>query len=229
VLIGRRRQRLLRTSAGGERLGRVTGLSLAAHGLAAALLLLAGRMALPLLPEPATIEVVFGRGADEPGAAISGSGQSAPASAAPTPADSPLVSAGRQAAGDGPREAAGGLTAAATSPGDAPPQPRGGVDPRLEFEDADPTLVAAQADTGNRTPPYPDEAYQYNEEGTVVLRLHIASDGRVERVEIKQSSGSPWLDEAAQKTLGTWRFLPARRDGQPVRTYRDQPVHFLLQ
>jgi protein TonB len=121
------------------------------------------------------------------------------------------------------------VTAAAASSGDAPPQPRGGADPRLEFEDADPTLVAAQADTGNRTPPYPDEAYQQNEEGTVVVRLHIAGDGRVERVEIRQSSGSPWLDEAAQKTLGTWHFLPARRDGQPVRSYRDQPVHFVLQ
>lgn len=246
-VIRRQRQRLLRTSAGGERPSRWVWLSLAVHGLAAVLLLLTGLVPglqppEPAMIEPAMIEVVFGRSANAPGAAVSAIGQSAPANAAPVTADRPPLAESRDAAGDMNREvngdaaaeaigaATGMATAAAASPpGGAPPTPRGEGDPKLEFADADPTLLPAQADTGNRAPPYPEEAYRRDEEGTVVLRLHIADDGRVERVEITQSSGSPWLDEAAQKTLGTWHFRPARREGRPVRSYRDQPVRFVLQ
>jgi protein TonB len=233
-VIARRRQLLLQTSAGCERLGRWAWLSLAAHGLAAAPLLLAGLGTMPQPPEPATIEVVFGRSANQPGAAISGNGQSAPASAAVATQDRPPRVEGRdvneEASGHAHGDAAGDATEAALSlPGGAPPLPRGEGDPKLEFADTDPTLLPAQADTGNRAPPYPDEAYQREQEGTVMVRLHIAEDGRVERAEITQSSGSPWLDEAAQNTLGTWHFRPARQQGRPVRTYRDQPVRFVLQ
>lgn len=49
---------------------------------------------------------------------------------------------------------------------------------------------------------YPQQAAQNGEDGTVVIQIVVNRLGRVESVEIKSRSGSPWLDMAA---LGTWR------------------------
>jgi protein TonB len=162
-----------------------------------------------------------------PGSPASTSGQSTPASAATAAAAPPQpANQGTNPAGDTSAEAT--REATLPPPGDAPATQHGEGDPKLEFLGADPTDLPAAADTGNRAPPYPDEAYERGEQGTVVLRLHIAEDGRVERIEIAQSSGSPVLDAAAQETLATWHFHPARHQGRPVPSYRDQPVRFLL-
>jgi protein TonB len=160
-----------------------------------------------------------------PASATPAATRQSPKSAGPDAARELAEAAAGEAAGD----TAGDATEAASLPGGAPPAPRGEGEPKLEFADGDPTLLAAEADTGNRAPPYPDEAYRRDQEGTVVVRLHIGDDGRVLLVEVMQSSGSPWLDEAAKATLGTWHFHAARRDGQAVRSYRDQPVRFVLQ
>ena len=50
----------------------------------------------------------------------------------------------------------------------------------------------------------------------VRLRLLVRADGTVGRTEIAVHSGRPELDAAALEAAVRWRFLPARRDGDPI-------------
>lgn len=78
-------------------------------------------------------------------------------------------------------------------------------------------------------PSYPTASRRLGEEGTVVVRVVVGTDGRVVRASIARSSGSARLDEAALKrALVAWRFVPALRDGVPVEAERELPVTFLL-
>jgi len=80
----------------------------------------------------------------------------------------------------------------------------------------------------NRPPTYPAQALAGGIEGTVLLRLRIAADGRVSKVEIIDSSDHLILDAAAVRAVRTWRFVPARRAGAPVATTVRLPVRFAL-
>lgn len=53
-------------------------------------------------------------------------------------------------------------------------------------------------------------------EARVRLRLLIRADGSVAGVEVAVPSGRPELDAAALDAARHWRFLPARRDGEPI-------------
>jgi len=53
-------------------------------------------------------------------------------------------------------------------------------------------------------------------EARVRLRLLVRSDGTVGRAEVAVPSGRPELDAAALGAAMGWRFLPARRDGEPI-------------
>jgi len=88
----------------------------------------------------------------------------------------------------------------------APPQPSGPV----TVGDLDEKLLE-----GN-PPRYPLESRRKHEQGTVVLRLLIGTDGRVSDIAVAQSSGFPRLDRAALQAIRSWRWQPTVRDGQPV-------------
>ncbi len=45
---------------------------------------------------------------------------------------------------------------------------------------------------------YPQEAAEAGEDGTVVVRVMVDHTGRVQSVELRDRSGSQWLDLAAQ-------------------------------
>jgi TonB family protein len=81
----------------------------------------------------------------------------------------------------------------------------------------------------NPTPVYPVEARRRAEHGTVLLRVQVAADGSVERVEIAHSSGFDLLDDSALETVRTrWRFVAARRDGVAVESWCEVPIRFAL-
>ncbi len=82
--------------------------------------------------------------------------------------------------------------------------------------------------TGNRPPVYPATAKQNGWEGVVMLRVTVAADGRVTRVQIKQSSGYLLLDAAAANTVKGWQGVPGKRDGIAVESSWDLPVRFTL-
>jgi protein TonB len=65
-------------------------------------------------------------------------------------------------------------------------------------------------------PRYPMESRRKHEQGTVVVRLLIGTDGRVTDIAIAQSSGFTRLDQAALQAIRGWRWRPIIRDGQPV-------------
>jgi protein TonB len=80
----------------------------------------------------------------------------------------------------------------------------------------------------NPTPSYPPEARRRGWEGSVLLLVEILENGRPERITIKQSSGRPILDEAALDAVGRWTFIPAQREGKPVRSLAEVPIVFVL-
>ncbi|MBI2073875.1 MAG: energy transducer TonB [Gemmatimonadetes bacterium] len=75
---------------------------------------------------------------------------------------------------------------------------------------------------------YPQDLWEQQVEGRVVLRLHLDERGNVvpESTRVSESSGYPALDSAALRAVPDLRFAPARRDGQPVATTFLQPVDF---
>ena len=86
------------------------------------------------------------------------------------------------------------------------------------------------ADTlNNPAPPYPPLARRMGEEGKVILRVSVTPQGTAETVETRLSSGSYRLDEAAQKTVRTWKFIPARRGDTPVQSWVLVPIIFKLE
>ena len=81
---------------------------------------------------------------------------------------------------------------------------------------------------GNLPPRYPDVAVQNRWEGDVMLLLHIDTRGRVVQVEILHGSGHAVLDNEAAGAIGHWIGKPAKRDGMPVESTAQLPVHFRL-
>lgn len=55
-------------------------------------------------------------------------------------------------------------------------------------------------------PRYPEVARRSSIQGTVVIRFRVNRRGRVEAVELKESSGSDLLDREALRTIQLWRF-----------------------
>jgi len=81
-----------------------------------------------------------------------------------------------------------------------------------------------------RTPPrYPALAKRQREQGEVRLKVELDESGRINRVTIVSSSGSPRLDEAARTAIESWRCRPAEHDGQPVRAVALQSLSFVLE
>lgn len=92
--------------------------------------------------------------------------------------------------------------------------PREGV--RLEYREAP-------------APRYPREALLAGIEGSVLLQVLVAADGRPLEVVIHRSSGHRVLDEAARRqVLRAWRFRPAMQDGRAVQALGLVPVDFRL-
>jgi protein TonB len=79
-----------------------------------------------------------------------------------------------------------------------------------------PELIDGDIDVAPRPrqairPVYPLGARQRGEAGRVVVVIHVSEQGRVEHVDLAQSSGYEALDQAARKALLAARFDPARR------------------
>ena len=81
----------------------------------------------------------------------------------------------------------------------------------------------------NPPPRYPPAARRNNEEGTVVLRVLVTTDGMVSRTELDRSSGSAMLDGAALEAVSSWRFVPARRGTQNIEDWVRVLVVFRLE
>lgn len=78
-------------------------------------------------------------------------------------------------------------------------------------------------------PSYPGVALRAGQQGTVMLRVLVGTDGRPAEVSVQTSSGHRALDLAARsQVLRSWRFQPAMQNGQAVQAYGLVPVSFSL-
>jgi len=80
----------------------------------------------------------------------------------------------------------------------------------------------------NPAPAYPPASRRLGEEGRVVLRVLVESDGLASEVAIKTSSGFPRLDQAAEDAVRRWKFVPARQGDEAVRAAVLVPIVFNL-
>ena len=93
-------------------------------------------------------------------------------------------------------------------------------------------LVEARFDVdylNNPKPAYPAMSRRLREEGVVVLKVHVRSDGTVATAIVDKRSGSTRLDEAALAAVKQWHFVPARRGSEPIDSWVLVPIEFELQ
>ncbi len=64
-------------------------------------------------------------------------------------------------------------------------------------------------------PPYSEKARQAKYQGTTVLSIVVSPEGTVDDARVVRPLGLG-LDENALRTIRTWTFRPATRNGQPV-------------
>jgi len=77
-------------------------------------------------------------------------------------------------------------------------------------------------------PAYPASEQSSGKEGTVVVRILIGADGRVESVEKVRATNDAFFRAAERHALRSWRFRPATVDGRPVEARKTFSLKFEL-
>ena len=80
----------------------------------------------------------------------------------------------------------------------------------------------------NPKPHYPISSRENGEEGAVMLYACVSNHGKVERLDLAQSSGHPALDRSALNTVRHWSFRPAQESGKSIPMCYRLPIRFLL-
>ena len=76
--------------------------------------------------------------------------------------------------------------------------------------------------------PYPPKMLRQGKTGTVVVQLVVEKDGSVSSVDIIGGSGQPEFERAVMQVAYQWTFVPATRNGRPVRAYATRIYRFAL-
>ena len=91
-------------------------------------------------------------------------------------------------------------------------------------------LPSSTADyLNNPAPAYPPLSRRLGEQGRVVVRVLIGTDGTASQAEIRSSSGFERLDQAALQTVLKWRYVPGKRAGVPEAMWFNVPINFVLE
>ena len=90
------------------------------------------------------------------------------------------------------------------------------------------TTIAMPRYFDNKRPAYPVAARRNGYEGTIVLSAQVLTSGDVGELRVKKSSGYEILDQSALEAVRQWRFEPGRRMGQPITTWVEVPIRFVL-
>ena len=76
--------------------------------------------------------------------------------------------------------------------------------------------------------PYPPKMLRQGKTGTVVVQLTVEKDGSVSSVDVIGGSGQPEFERAVMQVAYQWTFVPATRNGRPVRAYATRTYRFAL-
>ena len=80
----------------------------------------------------------------------------------------------------------------------------------------------------NSQPSYPAFAKKRGQQGTVLLKVNVSIDGKPDNIQLQKSSGFTLLDQAAQNTVKTWHFVPAKQGNAPIDAWVIVPITFKL-
>jgi TonB family protein len=80
----------------------------------------------------------------------------------------------------------------------------------------------------NVPPVYPGLARKRGQEGKVILQVLVNREGRVDDLEIDDSSGHSLLDRAAETAVRKWLFEPGKKGEEKVQMWVRVPVFFKL-
>ncbi len=149
----------------------------------------------------------------------------------------PISSPAPQPALAAPQEVAAAATAAKAVNGPVSPPVEAAAMPETDRNSrtgphgsAAPEMIEAAPDfASNPLPEYPFLARQKHWQGVVWLLVNVSTEGLVEELRIERSCGHGVLDRAASRTVRQWRFIPARRAGQPMASQVRIPVRFQLE
>ncbi|HEY5239756.1 MAG TPA: energy transducer TonB [Rhizomicrobium sp.] len=101
--------------------------------------------------------------------------------------------------------------------------------PSNPTETAAPSESASGIAETHTIPEYPVLSRRLGEQGSVLLHIALADDGRIDNVNILHSSGYARLDEAAREwVMRYWRYRPATDNGKPVASAVEASVVFNL-
>ena len=127
-----------------------------------------------------------------------------------------------EVAGDVDPSAREGVAPQKATPPPAPaPKPRA-RDPINLPEEAEPP----QPDASNVQPDFPEEARTKGIEGLVILKIVVTETGRVAQVDVMRGD-EPFVSVAVA-AVKSWRYEPARVDGQAISVFRIVKIPFKL-
>jgi periplasmic protein TonB len=81
----------------------------------------------------------------------------------------------------------------------------------------------------NPAPVYPPISKRLGEQGKVIVRVLIGTDGAPQKAELKRSSGFERLDQSALEYVMKCRYVPGKVGGVPQAMWHEAPVTFVLQ
>jgi periplasmic protein TonB len=209
------------------------GVSLALHGAVFAAIWLGARL-IPLPSPPEVLPVELLHEAASEAAARAPAPQPAVAATPPAPAPKPperrplpLPKPARPIPSPRPAPAPSVATSALQPQAPSVPAPAAGPasSDRVYGEGE---VDRAAAPEGAIEPLYPSRQRMLGREGTVVLLVTVAADGRARSLEVVTSAGGEF-DAAAREAASAARFRPALRAGQPVASTVTLRVRFHLQ
>lgn len=76
---------------------------------------------------------------------------------------------------------------------------------------------------------YPPISKRLGEQGKVILKFTVNTNGSVSDVKIAKSSGYSRLDHAAVACAGNWKYRPATQGGKPIAITYEASVLYQLQ
>ena len=94
-----------------------------------------------------------------------------------------------------------------------------------------PILIKAKPDTRymrHFQPDYPGTMIRAQMEGVVKVRVQIGTDGRVQSVELVETTNPAFWETTRKQALRYWRFKPATRDGVAIASEQVMTVRFRL-